>query len=164
MDIFLLTYLSNICEANIKNYFDNSKFFIIFVETLKVLIMKPLKIIYKKHIPAKNYYAITLFDTMIIRSEYRNSKISKFSINHETIHQHQSRDFGIGFAGYFIFYPLYLLEWILKLPWAIFGYNPYRSISFEQEAYEREYDLTYLSKRKRFSWIKYLFKGVKKEK
>jgi len=125
--------------------------------------MVNLKIIYSKFIPVKSYYAITLFDHMIIREEYKNQEIKKRDINHESIHATQARDFGIGFCGYFIFYIWYLLEWILKLPWAIFGYSPYHSIAFEQEAYNREYDYTYLDNRKRFSWIKYLFKGVKRK-
>lgn len=124
--------------------------------------MKNLKIVYNKFIPFKDYYAITLFDYMIIREDRRNEPMKKSYINHEYIHQAQSRDFRIGFCGYFIFYILYLLEWILKLPLGLFGYDSYKSISFEQEAYNREYDYTYLDKRKRFHWIKYIFKMIKK--
>lgn len=124
--------------------------------------MKPLKIVFCKHIPFKGFYAITLFDRMIIRKEYEAHLVRSEDYNHESIHQAQSRDFGLGFFGYFLFYPLYLLEWILKLPWTILGYKPYRSISFEQEAFSNEKNLTYLDERKRFNWLKYLFKGVKK--
>ena len=124
--------------------------------------MKNLKIVYNKFIPFKDYYAITLFDRMVIREDRKKEPLKKNYINHESIHQAQSRDFGIGFCGYFIFYFLYLLEWILKLPWGLFGYDSYKSISFEQEAYNREYDYTYLDKRKRFYWLKYIFKVVKK--
>lgn len=124
--------------------------------------MKNLKIVYNKFIPFKDYYAITLFDRMVIREDRKKEPLEKSYINHESIHQAQSRDFGIGFCGYFIFYFLYLLEWILKLPWGLFGYDSYKSISFEQEAYNREFDYTYLDKRKRFYWLKYIFKVVKK--
>lgn len=119
--------------------------------------MKNLKIVYCKHIPIKGYNAITLFNRMIVRKENKD-KVSKITYNHESIHQSQAYDFGMGVFGYFIFYLLYLLEWILKLPWALFGYKPYFSISFEQEAYNRDGDLTYLDKRKRFAWVKYIFK------
>lgn len=121
-----------------------------------------LKIKFCKHIPFKGNYALTLFDYMIIRKEYEYMPILKTTLNHESIHQAQSRDFGIGFCGYFIFYLLYLLEWLLKLPFTFFGYDAYHSISFEQESYNNEYNLSYLTERKRFAWVKYMFKLVKK--
>ena len=123
-------------------------------------IMKPMKIIYKKHIPQKGYKAITLFNTIIVRYDCKN-RFTPIDYNHESIHQCQAYDFGIGFAGYFIFYILYVLEWLLKLPSALFGYKPYRSISFEQEAYDNQKNLNYRQNRKRFSWLKNLFKLVK---
>ena len=125
--------------------------------------MKKLKVFYNKHIPFDGYYAITLFDCMIIRSEFKGKPVNDKVFNHENIHQAQSRDFMLGFCGYFIFYFLYLLEWILKLPWALFGYAPYYSISFEQEAYANEKNYAYLRNRKRFSWVKHIFKMVKKK-
>ena len=97
---------------------------------------------------------------MIIREEYKG-KVGETTFNHESIHQAQAYDFGIGFCGYFIFYFLYLLEWVLKLPWALFGYKPYYSISFEQEAYGWQRNPTYLDDRKRFYWLKYILKMVK---
>ncbi len=72
--------------------------------------MKPLKVIFSKYIPFKGYYAITLFDYMVIRKEFENYPIKANVYNHESIHQAQSRDFGLGFFGYFLFYPLYVLE------------------------------------------------------
>ena len=122
--------------------------------------MKQMKIIYCKHIPFKKYLALTLFDFIIVREEYKNL-VGRRTINHESIHQAQSRDFGIGFCGYFIFYILYLLEWILKIPSILFGYNPYKSISFEREAHNRDCDYGYLDNRKRFTWLKYIFKLTK---
>ena len=124
--------------------------------------MKDIKIIYNNIIPFKGYCAVTVFDNIFARSKYKENGLSKRTINHESIHMAQSRDFGIGFFGYFIFYIWYLLEWIFKLPSALLGYAPYRSISFEQEAFTNEYNYEYLKTRKRFSWIKYLFKYVKR--
>lgn len=117
-----------------------------------------MKIKYCKYIPFKGFYALCLFDYIIIRKEYEDGPVSSRTVNHESIHAAQARDFGIGFCGYFIFYLLYLLEWILKIPCAIFGYHPYSSISFEIEAYENDCDLTYLQNRKQFTWIKNIFK------
>lgn len=125
--------------------------------------MKEIKVIYNNIIPFKGYCAITIFNTIFARKKYEANGISKRTINHEKIHMAQSRDFGIGFCGYFIFYILYLLEWILKLPSALFGYSPYSSIGFEQEAYNNQDDYEYLDNRKRFTWIKYLFKLVKRK-
>ena len=34
----------------------------------------------------------------------------------------------------------------------------YRSISFEQEAYDNQNNLNYLKNRKRFNWVKYILK------
>ena len=124
--------------------------------------MKKLKTSYSKIIPVKGYHAITLFDHMIIRNEFKDIPVKKQYINHESIHAAQARDFGIGFCGYFIFYLWYLIEWLLKLPSWLFGGKPYYSISFEQEAYNREFDYTYLDDRKRFEWLKYVFKIIKK--
>ena len=67
-----------------------------------MLYMKELKISYSKILPVKGYHAITLFDHMIIRNEFKNIPVKKSYINHELIHAAQARDFGIGFCGYFI--------------------------------------------------------------
>ena len=112
--------------------------------------MKDLQIIVNKLIPFKEYKLITLFDCIFVREENKD-RITKVDKNHESIHALQVRDFFIGFCGYFIFYTLYLLEWILKLPTALFGYNPYRSISFEQEAKNNQKNLDYLKNRKRYA-------------
>ena len=119
-----------------------------------------MKVIYNKLIPFKGFKAITLFDVIFVRKEYEGSPMKR-TYNHESIHAQQARDFGIRFCGYFIFYIWYLLEWLFKLPSFLFGYKPYRSISFEQEAISNDEDYEYLSKRKRFNWIRNTFKLVK---
>ena len=123
-------------------------------------VMKPMKIIYSKHIPQKGYKAITLFNTIVVRYECKN-RFTYVDYNHESIHQCQAYDFGIGFMGYFIFYLWYILEWLLKVPFALFGYKPYMSISFEQEAYENQKNTSYRATRKKFNWLKNIFKLIK---
>lgn len=123
--------------------------------------MENLKVRYSKYIPFKGYFAITLFDYMVIREENRNRAILITTWNHENWHASQVRDFYIGWCGYFIFYFLYVLEWVLKLPFALFGYKPYRSISFEQDAFANQDKTEKLYNRKKFSWVKYIFKLVK---
>lgn len=79
--------------------------------------MKKLKIKYSKLFPFKGFYACMLLGTVLIRKEYETKPINQTTINHETIHHVQAtKDFGIGFAGYILFYLLYLLEWLFKLP------------------------------------------------
>ena len=115
------------------------------------------KIKYSNIIPFKGYSAINLFGLIIGRKEY--GTLSKSTINHEIIHSAQALDFCKGFIGFVIFYMLYFLEWVFNLLPSLFtGNNAYRSISFEQEAYEHEREYTYLPNRKRFDWIKYVFK------
>lgn len=128
-----------------------------------------MKIIYNKWIPFPNYFAINLFGTMFVREEYKDRKISEITYNHESIHSEQQLDFVGGneklyILGGVVFYMAYFIEWLIKL--IISGFTlgkvkPYKSISFEQEAYENEKDFKYRDNRKRFNWIKYIFKVVK---
>ena len=72
-------------------------------------------------------------------------------INHESIHWEQQKEMG----GIF-FYLLYLLEWIVKL--FIHGRKAYVNLAAEREAYEFDDDMFYLDDRKRYKWLKYIFK------
>jgi len=57
---------------------------------------------------------------------------------------------------FLFFYIWYLIEWALKaiLP----PKGAYIDLSTEREAYLYEQDLTYLNRRKHFTWMKYIFK------
>ena len=119
-----------------------------------------MKIIYNNIIPFQGFIYINLFGVLFSRKKYEG-KINPKDINHESIHTEQYKD-----LGYILFLPLYLLEWLIKLPFSLFYKQPkdrtishiaYKSISLEQEAYYNENDLTYLDNRKRYSWIKYIF-------
>ena len=120
-----------------------------------------LKLAYSDFLVPSGYYAITLFGYLVRRKKYKDTLVSSRTWIHENTHHLQSQDFGLGFFGYFIFYILYGLEWLLKLPFAVAGYRIYRSLSFEQESYNNESNPTYLEQRKRFAWVKYIFKLVK---
>ncbi len=120
-----------------------------------------MKIIYNSIIPFNGYSYINLFGILFGRKEYKN-KINNMIINHESIHSEQMKE-----LGYIFFYIFYFLEWIIKIPCSWFYKQPhnkcitkiaYRSISFEQEAYYNENDYTYLNNRKRYNWIKRIFK------
>lgn len=125
-----------------------------------------MKVIYNKFIPFPGFFAINLFGTMFVRSEFKNTKISEKTFNHESIHTEQMLDFVGGckklqILGGCIFYVLYFIEWLIKL--IISGFTlgkvkAYYSISFECEAYDNDTNHKYLETRKRFAWIKYIFK------
>lgn len=53
----------------------------------------------------------------------------------------------------------YMTEWLVKfIATGLSQKRAYRSISFEQEAYEFEDDKYYLKRRRHFAWTKYVFK------
>lgn len=132
----------------------------------KYIINMKLNLKYSKWLPISGYYAITIFNNLIRRDKYKDKPISQTVYNHESIHLQQELDFVFGceklyILGGIIFYILYLVEWILKGILSIFTLGKikaYRSISFEQEAYDNEKNLQYLDTRKRFSWIKNVLK------
>ena len=108
-----------------------------------------MKIIYNSIVPFKGFIAMNLFSVLFVRNEYKG-KLSDKTINHEKIHTEQQKELLFVF-----FYILYLIEWFIKL---FLPGNAYRNISFEQEAYDYENDMNYLKTRKRYTWIKYIFK------
>lgn len=65
---------------------------------------------------------------------------------------------------YIPFYIIYIIEYIIRWFIPFFkmslpdSHKIYRSISFEQEAYNNEINLEYLKNRKRYNWVKYLTK------
>ena len=72
----------------------------------------------------------------------------KYTINHEKVHWVQQKEMLI-----IPFYIWYGVEYLIR---KIYDKNAYSSLSFEKEAYQNQYDLDYLNKRKSYSWIKYL--------
>ncbi len=71
-------------------------------------------------------------------------------VNHERIHFRQQIEMLIIF-----FYPVYLLNFILNLIRYGKWNKAYREIIFEREAYSKESDLIYLSKRKFWNFLNY---------
>ncbi|MCM1079094.1 MAG: hypothetical protein NC344_05635 [Bacteroidales bacterium] len=108
-------------------------------------------IIRNKIIPVKGFKCINLFGVLFVRKEY--GMMLKADLNHEAIHTAQMRE-----LLYVPFYVLYLIEWICRL--FLKGYA-YRNISFEQEAYDNQFNFNYLNRRKYYSWIKYLRRNRK---
>ncbi|AXH74547.1 MAG: protease [crAssphage sp. isolate ctbg_1] len=107
------------------------------------------KIIYNSLIPFKGFYAINLFGIVFVRKGL--SSISKPTLNHESIHTAQMRDY-----WYIGFYILYLLEWIKHLfKYKFNNYDAYHAISFEKEAYANQYNYNYLETRPKYNHKQY---------
>lgn len=127
-----------------------------------------LQLKYSKIIPPSGFYAITIFNKLYRREKYKNKPISEVVYNHESIHLQQELDFVFGceklyILGGCIFYILYFIEWLIKAILSLFTLGKtkaYRSISFEIESYANQKDLDYLKTRKRFNWIKNIFKVI----
>jgi hypothetical protein len=97
---------------------------------------------------------ITIFPFIIIRERFINYHYPKATdklLNHEKIHIEQQKEMLI--LPFFVFY---FIEWLVKL--FIYGFKSYRNLSFEREAYKFEGDMTYLSNRKRYAFLKYVIK------
>ena len=113
---------------------------------------------------------MNFFGKIYQRMERCGKEISKRTLNHEGIHSCQSEDFipnpkNSNFKrilGYLIFYLIYIIEWIFKVICNIFYWKirAYRSISFEIEAYNNQYDYEHQDKRERWAWTKHIFEFV----
>lgn len=106
-----------------------------------------MRIVINKIIPfGKNFYAINLFGVLFVKGP-----CSPMLINHEKIHTAQIKD-----LLYLFFYLAYVVEWLVRLLQFRNGYEAYRNISFEREAYANQKNLKYLNGRKRYSFLNYL--------
>lgn len=119
-----------------------------------------MKIIHNSIIPFTGYKYINLFGFLFTKNKVLKMKLSDYI--HESIHSEQYKE-----LLYIFFLLWYILEWLIKIPFSWFYKQKsekkissvaYRSISFEQEAYYNQYNEEYLNKRKRYNWIKYVFK------
>lgn len=103
----------------------------------------------------KGYNGITLWPFGIYFSDvkYLSNEIKN---NHERIHWEQQKELG----GIF-FYLIYVVEWVVKYILNFFTkskISAYRSLAAEREAYHYDQDTKYLLNRKRYTWLKYIFK------
>jgi hypothetical protein len=106
-----------------------------------------MKIIINTIIPFKGFAAINLFGVLFVR---KGITVTARIIRHETIHTRQMQE-----LLYLPFYILYVFEWLVKL--CFYGKKAYRNISFEHEAYSNENNTCYLSMRRHFAFLKYIF-------
>jgi hypothetical protein len=111
--------------------------------------MKPI-IIENSKIPAIlsyvspiNIHAIALFPFVFCRHT-----IDERVRTHETIHFQQQLETGVIF-----FYLIYLWDYLASKLKGLSGFEAYRAIRAEREAYDNQDDPDYLNKRKRWKWI-----------
>ena len=105
-------------------------------------------IIVTKYLIPKGFRGITIFPFVLLRNQTDVSNL--IILNHERIHIRQQLELLI--LPFFIWYGVEFLIRLLILKDKI---QAYRNISFENEAYLNENNLTYLSNRKLFSFMKY---------
>jgi hypothetical protein len=113
-----------------------------------------LKRIYSRHFPFKGYTAMTLCPWIFI-SEDLKYKYNDTVDRHETTHAFQQLE-----TLWVFFLIIYCLEYLIKLLITFSHERAYKSISFEQEAYDHEDETYYNDVRKGFAWVKYIFKIV----
>lgn len=103
-----------------------------------------------RHLFHKNYVGLAIWPFIILRESHL--KEDAVLLNHERIHLKQQWELLI-----LPFYALYGIEWLLG--WFKYGDSrkSYQNISFEREAYRNEFNLNYLSERKVFGFMKYLW-------
>lgn len=111
-------------------------------------------IIYNKVLPFPGYRAINLFGIIFARGD---KPLSACTITHETVHTKQMRE--TLFIGFYIWY---LLEFLIKLAICLNWDRAYRSVSFEQEAYDFDSYPTWPNIRNRWFWSRYVFKLIDK--
>lgn len=106
-----------------------------------------MKIVYNRFIPFGSYMAINLFGILFTKRKNLPTHV----INHEKIHSAQMRE-----MWYIPFYIWYVIEYLIVRLFHRKQGDAYMDISFEEEAFEHQFDEHYLEKRKKFAWRKYV--------
>ncbi|MDE6843792.1 MAG: hypothetical protein K2J24_09745 [Muribaculaceae bacterium] len=106
-----------------------------------------MKIIYNRIIPfGRRFYAINLCGVL-----FAKGPCDRRMLNHESIHTAQIKE--LAYVGFYLWY---VVEWLVLLLRRRDTFRAYRDISFEREAYANEGDFTYLGRRRRYSFMRYL--------
>lgn len=121
-----------------------------------------MKIVHNNIIPFGYSKYINIFGIIFTKS--KKLELTKQEETHEGTHTLQGK-----YLLWIFFYLLYFLEWLIKIPIALFCNSgrfgtiryAYRSISFEQVAYYNQDNEDYLKTANPYEWIKYIFKMYK---
>ncbi len=103
-----------------------------------------------RHFFYKNYVGLSLWPFIILK--HPRLKEDQVLINHERIHLKQQQELLL-----IPFYVLYIVEWGIRFLIYFDGYKAYQNISFEREAYDNEKNMAYLTQRKAYCFIGYLW-------
>lgn len=122
-------------------------------------------------IPVGHFKAMNIWPFIFVQEDEPFNKVDE---RHEMIHGRQQEEMffiGIVLAAMFfflvewwslffipVFFYFYIIEWIVRLFIYRDKNKAYRTVSFEQEAYDNQEFPEYLEDRKAFAWIKYIFK------
>lgn len=104
-------------------------------------------LIHTRHFPPRAYHAITIFPIVF----YNGEQLKEHEIRHETVHIWQQLALLI-----VPFYMLYFIFWLLGLARYRNQNQAYRSIPFEQSAYELEKKTDCKPLTQAFNWLKCL--------
>lgn len=108
-----------------------------------------MKVILNRVIPfGKRYHAINLCGVV-----FAKGPCDRLTLNHESIHTEQIKELLV--VGFYLWY---VVEWLWKTTIYRDLHKAYRNISFEREAYANGSDITYIPRRRRYSFLKYLNK------
>ena len=109
--------------------------------------------IYSNIVPPSGFIAMTIFPFLFIRKKM-SWRFDDVDERHETIHGRQQIELLL--LLFFVWYGIeYFVRWIC---YGFDGHLAYRNISFEQEAYLNETNLSYPYERKLYAWLRFLFK------
>lgn len=111
-----------------------------------------MKVIFNNIVPPPGFKALCIWPFVFVRRK-SNSSFSITKERHESIHAEQEKEMLLIF-----FFIWYIVEFLIKLCYYRDRMIAYYAISFEREAYCNQGDEEYLSKRKHYSWIKYIRK------
>ena len=100
--------------------------------------------------PLARWKMLLLWRWLLVRPGYG---LSQQVYTHEGIHLCQMREMTA--AGFYLWYAV---EYAVKLVAAMSWERAYRSVSFEQEAYGNEGDVTWCDARPRRYWKQYVFR------
>ncbi|MGA9639278.1 hypothetical protein [Flavobacterium sp.] len=105
--------------------------------------------IVSRYLTPKGFRGLTLYPFVFVKflSDLDNPDF----VNHEKIHLRQQIELFI-----LPFYIWYVVEYLFRLVQYRNGYQAYRNISFEREAYRNETNLDYLKYRGMYRFVKFL--------
>lgn len=114
-----------------------------------------MRVVRNRWIPFRGFSAINLFGVIFVRKdlpkEYlTNTHWLETIVRHERIHTRQMLELLV-----LPFYLLYIIEWLVRLAICRNADRAYRSISFEQEAYDHQDDPTYGQRRRPYAFLRY---------